>query len=68
MLVSIVREGTSVPPEDAFLAGRILVCGLLFFLVGMTVGLLKWKEIQFVLYIIGLVCLFGSAAIYFGAI
>lgn len=69
MLADIAREGTSVPPvDDAVLSGKLMVIGLLLFLVGITAGLMKWKEVQFVLYVLGLAALFGSAAIYFGAL
>lgn len=65
-LADIAREGTSVPPEDAVLAGKAVAIGLIFFLVGITAGLMKWHEVQFTLYIVGLCSMLFGAAVYWG--
>lgn len=66
MLADIAREGTSVPPvDDAVFSGKLMVIGCLLFLVGITAGLMKWTETQYVLYVLGVAALLCSAAICF---
>lgn len=66
MLADLLREGTSIPGQNVFLGGKIVVGGVIFLLIGIVAGLMRWRDTQLVLYVLGLAFIVLGAIVYFG--